>query len=264
MSATPRSTALVTGASSGIGASYAKRLAARGHDLILVARRADRLEKLASELTSAFGVTVRTVIADLSSDAGVAQVADILASDNSIDMLVNNAGVSCLGATMDIAPEAIDTLLAVNIIALTRLSRAALGGFLARNRGTIVNIGSVLAFKALPSASVYSGTKAYVLLYTRGLQAELKDSAVRVQAVLPAGVATEIYDGTILPLDQIPAELVMDVDALVDAALAGLDRGEDVTLPSVSDLDLWTRFDDAQEALFAASQTGTPAPRYGV
>ena len=264
MPVTPRSTALVTGASSGIGASYAKRLAARGHDLILVARRADRLEKLANELTSAFGVSVRTVIADLSNDAGMAEVADILASDISIDMLVNNAGVSYLGASMEIAPEAIDTLLAVNITALTRLSRAALGGFVARNRGTIINIGSVLAFKAPPIASAYSGTKAYVLLYTRGLQAELKDTAVRVQAVLPAGVATEIYDGTILPLDQIPAELVMNVDALVDAALAGLDRGEEVTLPSVGDLDLWARFDAAQDALFAASQTGTPAPRYGV
>src|SRR5688500_13312110 len=112
MPAMPRSTALVTGASSGIGASYAKRLAARGHDLILVARRADRLDKLASELTSAFGVTVRSVVADLSSDDGVAQVADILASDTSIDMLVNNAGVSYLGTSMDITPEAIDTLLA--------------------------------------------------------------------------------------------------------------------------------------------------------
>jgi uncharacterized protein len=259
-----RSKALVTGASSGIGATYAKRLAARDHDLILVARRADRLEKLAHELTERFDVAVQTVVADLASPAGMSQIAEILTTDSTIDMLVNNAGVSRIGTTIDFSPEAIESMLALNITALTRLSRAALPGFVARNRGTIVNIGSVMAFHALPLSSAYSGTKAYVLLFTRGLQEELKGTAVRVQAVLPAGVATEIYDGSIMPLDQIPAELVMDVDTLVDAALLGLDRGEAVTLPSVADLELWTRFAAAQDALFAASQTGTPAPRYGL
>ena len=258
------STALVTGASSGIGAAYARRLAARGHDLILVARRAERLETLAAELTQNFGVKVRPVIADLATDAGTAEIAAILAEDASIDMLINNAGISRLGATLDLPRAALDDMVAVNITALTRLTHAALPGFVARNRGTIVNIGSVLAFRAPPIASAYSGTKAYVLLFSSGLQEELKDTAVRVQAVLPAGVATEIYDGTILPLEQIPAELVMAVDAMVDAALAGLDRGERVTLPSVGDLDLWTRYAEAQDQLFAASQTGSPAPRYGV
>ena len=258
------STALVTGASSGIGAAYARRLAARGHDLILVARRAERLETLAAELTQNFGVKVRPVIADLATDAGTAEIAAILAEDASIDMLINNAGISRLGATLDLPRAALDDMVAVNITALTRLTHAALPGFVARNRGTIVNIGSVLAFRAPPIASAYSCTKAYVLLFTSGLQEELKDTAVRVQAVLPAGVATEIYDGTILPLEQIPAELVMAVDAMVDAALVGLDRGERVTLPSVSDLDLWARYASAQDQLFAASQTGSPAPRYGV
>ncbi|GLQ08882.1 SDR family oxidoreductase [Devosia yakushimensis] len=258
------STALITGASSGIGAAYARRLAARGYDLVLVARRADRLETLAVELTKEFGIEVRPVIADLATHAGTAQVAEILASDTSIDMLVNNAGISRLGATMDLSPAALDDMVALNITALTRLSRAALPGFVARNRGTIVNIGSVLAFRAMPIASVYSGTKSYVLLFTSGLQEELKDTAIRVQAVLPAGVATEIYDGTILPLDQIPPELVMQVDAMVDAALAGLDSGELVTLPSVSDLELLSRYTSAQADLFSASQTGRPAARYGV
>lgn len=258
------STALVTGASSGIGASYARRLAARGHDLILVARRADRLEALAGELTGEFGVGVQPVVADLATEAGVNQVASILAADPSIDMLVNNAGISRLGATADLPAAAMDEMIAINVTALTRLSRAVLPGFVARNRGTIVNIGSVLAFRATPIASAYAGTKAYVLLFTTGLQQELKDTAIRVQAVLPAGVATEIYDGTILPLDQIPPELIMPVDAMVDAALAGLDSGELVTLPSVGDIDLWTRHSAAQDALFFASQTGRPAPRYGV
>ena len=263
MSNNTHSHALITGASSGIGATYARRLAARGSDLILVARRADRLDALARELVDKFGVAVRTVVADLASDSGVSHVVEILTSDASIDMLVNSAGISGLGATVDLSPEVINAMLALNITALTRLSQAALPGFVARNRGTIVNIGSVMAFHALPITSTYSGTKAYVLLFSRGLQDELKDTAVQVQAVLPAAVATEIYDGSILPLDQIPAHLVMDVEAMVDAALAGLDRGESVTLPSVADLDLWTRYDAARDALFTASQTGTPAPRYG-
>ncbi|VVS97375.1 SDR family oxidoreductase [Rhizobium sp. EC-SD404] len=264
MSTVTRSTALITGASSGIGAAYAERLAARGHDLILVARRGDRLEKLASELTGTHGIAVQTVAADLASADGLRQVADILTADASIDMLINNAGVARLGATADLDMEALDSMLAINITALTRLSRAALPGFIARNRGTIVNIGSVMAINASPITSAYGGSKAYVLLFTRGLQEELKETAVRVQAVLPAGVATEIYDGTIMPLDQIPADLVMDVDTMVDAALAGLDSGETITFPSVGDADLWTKYAAASDTLFAASQTGTPAPRYGV
>ncbi|MET3900333.1 short-subunit dehydrogenase [Devosia sp. UYZn731] len=262
MSNTTRSTALVTGASSGIGATYARRLAARGHDLILVARRADRLEQLANDLAGTYGVAVRTVIADLSTEAGVAEVGDILKADVSVDILVNNAGVSPLGSSTTLPQEVIDTMIAVNITALTHLSRAALPGFIARNRGTIVNIGSVMAFNAFPITSAYSGSKAYVLLFSKGLQAELKDTNVRVQAVLPAGVATEIYDGSIMPLDSIPKELVMSVDNLVDAALAGLDSGESTTLPSVNDAELWTRYESARDALFAATQTGNPASRY--
>jgi short-subunit dehydrogenase len=262
MSTSNRSTALVTGASSGIGAAYAKRLAARGHDLILVARRGDRLEQLASQLTTNFGIAVRLVVADLSSDAGVRQVAAILAADASIDLLVNNAGVTALGTSIDLPEEAIDGLLAVNITALTHLSRAALPGFVARNRGTIINIGSVMAFASTPITSAYNASKAYVLVFSEGLQAELKDTNVRVQAVLPAGVATEIYDGTIMPLDQIPEDLIMSVDNLVDAALTGLDRGESITLPSVNNANLWIQYLAARDALFAATQTGKPAQRY--
>lgn len=264
MSNTTRTTALVTGASSGIGATYAKRLAARGHDLVLVARRADRLEQLANELTGTYGVSVRAVVADLSTDAGVAQVGDILKSDTSIEILVNNAGTSPLGSSVDLPKEVIDRMIAVNITALTHLTRAALPGFIARNRGTIINIGSVMALNAFPITSAYSGSKAYVLLFSKGLQAELKDTNVRVQAVLPAGVATEIYDGSVMPLDSIPKEVVMSVDDLVDAALAGLDSGETTTLPSVEDAELWARYESARDALFASTQTGTPASRYRV
>lgn len=264
MSNSTRSTALVTGASSGIGATYARRLAARGHDLILVARRADRLGQLVNDLADTYGVAVRAVVADLSTEAGVAQVGDIVKSDVSVEILVNNAGVSPLGSSTDLPQEVIDAMIAVNITALTHLSRAVLPGFVARNRGTIINIGSVMAFNAFPITSAYSGSKAYVLLFSKGLQAELRDTNVRVQAVLPAGVATEIYDGSIMPLDSIPKELVMSVDDLVDAALAGLDSGETITLPSLDDIQLWARYESALDALFAATQTGNPASRYCV
>lgn len=264
MSNSNRSTALVTGASSGIGATYARRLAARGHDLILVARRADRLGHLVNDLADTYGVAVRAVVADLSTEAGVAQVGDIVKSDVSVEILVNNAGVSPLGSSTDLPQEVIDAMIAVNITALTHLSRAVLPGFVARNRGTIINIGSVMAFNAFPITSAYSGSKAYVLLFSKGLQAELRDTNVRVQAVLPAGVATEIYDGSIMPLDSIPKELVMSVDDLVDAALAGLDSGETITLPSLDDIQLWARYESALDALFAATQTGNPASRYRV
>ncbi|WP_127754424.1 SDR family oxidoreductase [Devosia sp. 1566] len=258
------STALVTGASSGIGAAYARRLAARGHDLILVARRAERLEQLAAELISSYGISARPLVADLATDDGITRVAEVLASDTSIDMLVNNAGLTHIGGTAELSSEGISTMLSLNVSALTRLTHAALPGFIARNRGTIINISSVLAFQALPLSSIYAGTKAFVLLFTSGLQQELKDTPIQVQAVLPAGVATEIYDGSIMPLDQIPAELIMSADTMVDAAMAGLDSGEDVTLPSVADIELWHRYAATSQALFAASQTGSPAPRYRV
>jgi short-subunit dehydrogenase len=153
-------------------------------------------------------------------------------------------------------------MLALNITALTRLTHAVLPAFLARRNGVIVNVASAISLHSLPITSVYSGTKGYVLNFSRGLQQELAGTGVRLQVVLPAAVATEIYDGSILPLDQIPAELVMSVDNMVDAALAGLDQGEEVTLPSVHDAALLASYDTARVNLFNATQTGIPAPRY--
>jgi hypothetical protein len=259
-----KKTAVVTGASSGIGAVYAQRLAARGYDLVLVARRADRLATLAEQLTKAHGVDVRVVAADLEKDADVARVEAILASDSSVQMLVNNAGLARLRSLKDTSVADAHSQVALNVTALTRLTQAVLPELVARNEGTIINVASVLAVHSLPISAVYSGTKAYVLAFTRGLQAELADTGVKVQLVLPASTATEIWSEEVsgIPLSALRQESIMSAEDMVDASLTGLDNGETVTWPSVADEGLWTTYDTARASLFAATQTGTPAPRY--
>ncbi len=256
--------AVVTGASSGIGAVYADRLAARGYDLILVARRADRLEALSTKLSKAHGTKTTVVTADLTKEEDLARVEKLLTTDPAVHVLVNNAGLARLRPFAESTADDTFAQLALNVTALTRLTQAVLPTFLARNSGAIVNVASVLALHALSISSVYSGTKGYVLNFTRGLQEELASTGVKVQAVLPAATATEIWDLAGVPLSTLEQSTVMSAENMVDAALAGFDRGELITLPSVADVGLWDRYDAARSALFAASQTGQPAPRYGI
>jgi short-subunit dehydrogenase len=256
------SVAVVTGASSGIGAVYADRLAARGYDLVLVARRIERLHKLADALSATHGIGVRTIEADLTEEAGLVRVEELLRSDERIALLVNNAGNGKLSSTAAMSDADTAATIALNVVAPTRLARAVLPGFLKRDTGAIINIASVMAFHALPITTLYSATKSYVLTFSRGLQGELAATGVRVQAVLPAGTATEFYDHAGIPLSAFDPAAVMTTENLVDAALAGFDQGEEVTLPSVHDAGLWTAYDQAQAALFSATQVGVPAPRY--
>ncbi len=250
-------TAVVTGASSGIGRVYAEKLAERGFDLILVARRAERLTALAEELKGKHGIAVSNVVADLSTPGDIERVAQQLEDDSSITLLVNNAGTSVMGAFVEARPDTIAAMLHVNVLALTRLALAVLPGFKQRNRGTLVNIGSVLGYHGYPGTSAYSGTKGYVLNFTRGLQAELAGSNVKVQLVAPAGTVTEGWDST-----TVDPSIVMSAEDCVDASLKGLDLQETVTLPSVEDVHLLASFEAAAGALMAASQTGKPATRY--
>ncbi|MFZ4874573.1 SDR family NAD(P)-dependent oxidoreductase [Janthinobacterium sp. Mn2066] len=256
--------AVVTGASSGLGAVYADRLARRGHDLILVARRVERLGVLAKSLAEKYGVAVRAIAADLSVPEDVSRVAKELATNPSITMLVNNAGASTLAPVLDTAKDKVDAMDKVNVTALTELTHAVLPQFKQRNHGTIINIGSVLSFHILPISTVYSGTKGYVMNFTRGLQQELAGTGIVVQLVLPASTATEIWDLSGVPLAQLDQATVMSAEDCVDAALAGLDQGELVTLPSVEDKALWEQFDTARLALFAGGRSGKPASRYHV
>jgi short-subunit dehydrogenase len=254
-------TALVTGASSGLGAVYAQRLAARGHNLVLVARRADRIEKLAAELAQAHGVSARAIAADLTQEADIARVEQLL-RDEQIDVLINNAGMGPAKATAEMTDAETAATLTLNVTALLRLTRAALPGMRSRKAGAIVNVGSVLAFHAFPATTLYSATKAFVLTFSRGIQQEVRNDGIVVQAVLPAGTITEFYESAGMSIDNFDRSVFMTAEQLVDAALAGLDRGEEVTLPSVHDLDLWTRYDTVRQSLFNGTQNGSPAQRY--
>lgn len=256
--------AVVTGASSGIGAVYADRLAGRGYDLILVARRADRLETLAGKIQKAYGRRVEVLTADLGKSADLERVAGAIAANPDVRVLVNNAGIARLApvasAPFDHAREQID----INISALTRLTYAVLPGFVARNKGAIINIASVLGVETLPVSAVYSGTKAFVLSFGAGLQGELAETGVRVQTVAPAVTATEIWDNSGVLITNFDPSIVMTTEQMVDAALAGFDKGEAVTFPSVADESFWQQIVAARSGLFASARTGKPAPRYGV
>lgn len=261
MSTSPRKTAVVTGASSGIGAVYAERLARRGYDLVLVARRADRLQALAAKLEQAHGIKAQALVADLASEAGQASVEQVLLNNAAVSVLVNNAGIARLAPVA--ASPLNDTLsqVALNIVALTRLAHAALPGMKARGDGVIINIASALALHSLPFSAVYSGSKAFVLAFSRGLQEELAGSGVKVQVVLPAATATEIWDLSGVPLAALASETVMRTEDMVDAALVALDKDENICWPSVADADLIANFEAARIALFGAAQTSQVAPR---
>jgi short-subunit dehydrogenase len=257
-----KGTAVVTGASSGLGKVYADRLAGRGYDLILVARRADRLDSVAASLRAAYGATVTTIVADLADGADLDKLAATIAADPAITLLVNNAGTSMV-APLDTAVRAdIDAMNQVNVLALERLSQAIFPAFKARKHGTLINIGSVLGLFSLPGFGVYSATKAYVNNFTRAMQDEAAGTGVVVQLVLPSATATEIWEISGVPLSALDPAHVMMPDDCVDAALAGLDLGELVTLPSVDDPALFAAYDTARLALAAASQNGRPAARY--
>jgi short-subunit dehydrogenase len=255
-------TAVVTGASAGIGKVYADRLAQRGYDLLLIARRAELLAEYADSLKSKCKVAVRTMAADLSREADLTRVETAIGADESISLLINNAGTATLAPSLTINGGAREAMTDLNVTAVVRLSLAVLAGFKERNRGTLINIGSTLGFHPLPISSLYSGTKGYVLNFTRGLQEELAATKIVVQLVLPAATATDLWEISGVPLSALDPAHVMSVEDCVDAALAGLDLGEKLTMPSLEDNTLLAKYDAARLAMFAASQSGTPATRY--
>src|SRR6266403_2417442 len=238
--------AVVTGASSGIGAVYAGRLAKRGYDLILVARNEARLKSLSARLTSETRRSVEVLRADLNNKEELAKVEATLRDNPSITMLVNIAGVGYVAPLLDADIQKMEDMIALNITALTRLTYAAAPAFVARGAGTIINIASVVGISPEALNGVYGATKAYVLALSHSLQHELADKGIRVQAVLPGATATEIWDKAGLPVKNLPASIVMSPEDMVDAALVGLDQGELVTIPGLHDGDEWTRFEAAR------------------
>jgi len=254
-------TALITGASTGIGAIYAERLARRGYNLVLVARQLDRLDALASRLAGT-GVAIETIQADLADRAQLRKVAERLSSDDSIDTLVNNAGLGATASLVESSLEQLDSMVDVNVTALTHLTHAIAPRLAARGAGTIINIASIVAVAPELLNAAYGGSKAYVLAFTQALQHELGSKGVRVQAVLPGATATPFWDVAGTPVQHLPQEWVMKAEDLVDAALAGLDIGEVITIPSLPETADWERFNAARLALGPNLSRSTPAARY--
>ncbi len=255
-------TALVTGASTGIGAVYADRLARRGHDLILVARDEARLTALAERLRRETGVAVDILKADLTDRADLAKVEQRLASDPSITLLVNNAGGAANGAFETLGADRLENLIQLNVVSVTRLTAAVAPAFVARGKGSIINIASVLAIAPEIGMPVYNATKAFVLTLSQSLQNELGPKGVYIQVVLPAATRTEIWERAGMSVDALPDGSVMDVNDLVDAALVGFDRNEKVTIPPLANEAQWQAFEAARLAMLPGFRTDTPAARY--
>jgi len=264
MSNETKGVALITGASAGIGATYADRLARRGYDLLLAARDAARLEALAVRLRAETGVKVEVLQTDLTDKASLGRLEARLRGDEAITLLVNNAGAASFGTFVESDADRLEALIDLNVVAVTRLANAAGAAFVKRGKGTIVNVGSVVGLLPEYRSVVYGATKAFVLYLTQGLNEEIGGAGVTLQAVLPGATRTEIWERSGRdPADLDPAR-TMDVDELVDAALAGLDKGELVTIPSLLDPGQWDAFQTARLAMSPNLSNAHPAPRYGV
>jgi uncharacterized protein len=261
---TSKGTALVTGASRGIGAVYADRLARRGYDLILVGRGESPLKALAANLASASGRQVTAIVADLNNKIDLAKVEARLKEDSSITMLVNNAGAASVTPLLNSDIEKMGEIIDLNVTALTRLTYAAAPAFVKGGKGTIVNISSVVGISPETLNGVYGATKAYVLALSHSLQHELCEKGIRVQAVLPGATATDMWEIAGLPWQKLPPSIVMSVEDMVDAALIGLDQGELVTIPGLHDGDEWTRFEAARRTISQHFGNSVPASRYKI
>lgn len=259
-----KGTALITGASSGIGAIYADRLARRGYDLVLVARNRERLAALSNRITTETRRSVEILDADLGDKAGLAAVEAKLKQDASITLLVNNAGVGTHTPLVDSDVDAMQRMIDLNVSALTRLTYAAVPGFVARGNGALINIASIVAIAPEVLNGVYGGSKAFVLAFSQSLKHELADKGIQVQAVLPGATATEFWQTGGLPLENLDKAIVMSADDMVDAALVGFDRGELITIPSLHAVEKWEDYEAARRAMFSLLSTNAPAPRYKV
>ena len=259
-----RGAALVTGASSGIGAAFADALAERGHDLVLVARRGEPLGKRATVLKDAHGVAVEVFPADLATAAGMRAVEARL-DLGGIGMLVNNAGVGDIAAFLDADREAHARMIAVNITALTRLSHAACSAMLRQGGGTMINVASGFAFDLMPGAAVYAASKAYVFQLTQVLAAELSGQGIAFQCLVPGLTRTNLGGAEESGLfDLFPPEMIQSPRAVAEASLAGLALGELVCIPKLEDYAAFEQAHAAMRAIGREPGHNRVAARYGV
>jgi uncharacterized protein len=260
-----RPRALVTGASSGIGEALCERLAADGYDLVAVARRRERLEALASRLRETPGAAVEVLVADLTEPADLRRVEQRAAADDRLALLVNNAGFGGYGPFAQAAPETIANLIALHVTAPVVLCRAAAPGMIARGRGALINVASLLALSGplpagrMPSRATYAGAKSFLLTFTQALATELQGSGVRALVCLPGMVATEFHGiGATYP----PGLPVMDAAGVAQAIVAGLAGGEVVCVPGLEDTAVLERLRELQQVTLAGGNKVEIATRY--
>ena len=230
--AASRPRALITGASSGIGEAFARQLAKRGHDLVLVARRRERMEKLAAEVSEAYGVEAEVIEADLAEDGDVSAVEERVRRGD-IDLLVNDAGFGTRGefAGLPLARELEE--LDVNVRALMRLTHAALGPMVERGRGAVINVASTGAFQPVPYMATYAATKAFVLHFSEALHEEVKGKGVTVTCLCPGPVKTDFQQVAGVNERRMPAMAWVSVDAVVESALKAVSARRAIVMPGL-------------------------------
>ena len=256
--------ALVTGASAGIGAVYADRLAKRGHDLILVARDEGQLGALSTRLAQEIERSAKVLRADFNKRPQLGAVEAGLREGPRVTMLLNNAGAASIAPPVAADIEEMEAMIALNVTALTRLTDAAVLGFLARGAGTVINIASIVGVAPEILNGVDGASKACVLAGSQSPQHELAAKGVRIQAVLPGASATELWAKAERPYQRLRPSILMSTEDMVDAALAGLDQREPVTIAGLQEGEDWIRFEAARRALSTRSANSAPAPRYRV
>jgi short-subunit dehydrogenase len=257
--------AVITGASSGIGAAFAERLAREGYDVVLVARRRQLLDELAERVRREWHTHAEVLEADLTDSGALAQVEERVAGDESLSLLINNAGFGGYRAFVQVEPEVVDDLIDIHVRAVARLTRAGLPGMVRRGAGGVINIASLLALSGsvppnpLPHRAMYAGAKAFMVTFTQALAGELSGTAVRVQVCLPGLVATEFHTVQGMDLSQRPRMTAGDV---VAASLAALARGEVMCIPGLEDASMCERLAEIQGMMLGSANVPTLARRY--
>ena len=250
--------ALITGASAGIGAEYARQLAGRGYDLVLVARREEQLRALAQDISA----DCEILVADLETDAGVDRVVARIADGSPVALVVNNAGFAARGKVAELDAVRLAAMLRLNVIALSRLSHAAMQRMTADGIGAIINVASGTAFLQMPGNAGYGASKSYVVAFTRHMRAEAEGTGVRVQLLVPGVIDTAFHSIAGAAVNRFPPTMVMTANDVVAASLTALDRDEGECFPSLEDVGLWQALVDAEAALSTNVSRNRPASRY--